>query len=69
MKKTEDTYYLLHEYKNEKCHAKVYCPILTEEEWERRMKKLKKSTEAFFVEYYTTLAKNEREKERSKQHV
>ena len=53
-KKTEDTYYLFAEYHTEKYHAKVWKPILTEEEQERRMKRLKEAAGKLLMEHYAT---------------
>lgn len=47
MSKVQDEYILEREIKDEKFHIRVFRPVLTEEEKERRMKHLKRTTEKF----------------------
>jgi hypothetical protein len=60
-KEPEDEYEFAFELRSEKAIVKVYRPILTEEEQERRMEEIKKATYDFWVAYYKKQALKERE--------
>ena len=61
-KKPEDTYILLDDYKSDNFHIRVFKPIISEEENERRRADLKKAAEQFLISYQKNVAKKERQK-------
>ena len=63
-KKQKDEYRLSFEICDEKAHIKVYSPVITEEERNRRMKDLKEAVQNFWVEYYRQQERAAREKAR-----
>lgn len=61
-KEQKDEYRFAYEIVDEKFHVRVFEPIITEEERERRMQKIKKATEIFLEDYYRREAIRERDK-------
>lgn len=61
-KKNDDTYYLFTPDPSYNFHSKIYRPILTDEERERRMAEIKNAAAELLVSYYSNLARIEKEK-------
>ena len=64
VKEQKDEYRLAYEIVDKKAHIYVYEPIITEEERERRMQKLKKSCQILLEDYYRREAIRKREEAR-----
>ena len=63
-KKQKDEFRLAYEIIDEKAHVRVFEPIITDEERERRMQKIKKAAEIFLEDYYRREAIRERDEAR-----
>ena len=65
-KDKEDEYRFAFEIISEKARVRVYEPIITKEERDRRMAELKKATQDFWEDYYRRKAIRERDEARAR---